>query len=165
MKDFFERVKDKVDEGISSITTKSKETIELAKLRSQLRQLEKEKEEKLKELGRLVYDMVRMDAYSEQKIIKYCPPIGEIDRKLVMTETEIKRIQEASSGGSGNYVAVCECGAGLMTNQKFCASCGRDVSGIIDQIKKPMENTRPCSSCGSEIKEMAKFCGKCGAKQ
>ena len=165
MKDFFERVKDKVDEGISTITTKSKETIELAKLRSQMRQLEKDKEDKLKELGRQVYDMVRMDVYNEQKIKQFCPPIGEIDRQLVMTEAEIRRIQEASSSGSGNYVAVCECGAGLMTNQKFCASCGRDVSGLIDQIKKPTENTKPCSTCGSEIKEMAMFCGKCGAKQ
>jgi hypothetical protein len=165
MKDFFDKIKDKVDEGISSITTKSKETIELAKLRSQLRQLEKEKEEKLKDLGRLVYDMVRMDVYNEQKIKQFCPPIGEIDRQLVMTDAEIRRIQEASSAVGENYVAVCECGAGLMTNQKFCVSCGRDVSGIIDQIKKPMENTKSCSTCGSEIKETAMFCGKCGAKQ
>lgn len=165
MKDFFERVKDKVDEGISSITTKSKETIELAKLRNQLRQLEKEKDDKLKELGRLVYDMIRMDVYNEQKIKQFCPPIGEIDRQIVMTETEIRRIQEASSPGGGNYVAQCECGAGLTANQKFCASCGRDVSGLIDQIIKPSENSKPCTICGTAIKETARFCGKCGAKQ
>ena len=165
MKDFFDRVKDKVDVGISTITTKSKETIELAKLRSQLRQLEKEKEEKLKELGRLVYDMVRMDAYNEEKIKQFCPVIGELDRQLVAVEDEIKRIHEASQSRGVNYVANCECGAAILADQKFCASCGRDVSGLIDQIKKPTENIKPCSTCGSEIKDTAKFCGKCGAKQ
>lgn len=165
MKDFFERVKDKVDEGISSITTKSKETIELAKLRSQFRQLEKDKDEKLKELGSLVYDMVRMDVFNEQKIKQVCPTIGEIDRQLVITETEIRRISEASSTGSEIFIAQCECGSGLTANQKFCASCGRDVSGLIAQVNKPTENTKLCSTCGSEIKETAKFCGKCGAKQ
>lgn len=165
MKEFFDKVKDKVDAGISTITTKSKETIELAKLRSQMRQLEKEKDEKLKEFGRLVYDMVRRDAYNEQKIKEYCPIIGEIDRQLVAVETEIKKIHEASSSGIVNYVAVCECGSGLMANQKFCASCGLDVSALVNQIKNPVENAKPCSICGSEIKEAAKFCGKCGAKQ
>jgi hypothetical protein len=165
MKDIFEKVKDKVDEGISSLTTKSKEAIELAKLRSQFRQLEKDKDEKLKELGLLVYEMVRMDIFSEQKIKQVCPAIGEIDRQLVMTETEIRRISEASSTGSAIFLGQCECGAGLTANQKFCASCGRDVSGLIAQFNKPTENAKCCSTCGSEIKETAKFCGKCGAKQ
>jgi hypothetical protein len=165
MKDFFERVKDKVDESISSITTKSKETIELVKLRSQLRLLEKDKDEKLNELGRLVYDMVRMDVFNEQKIKQVCPTIGEIDRQLVITETEIRRISEASSTGSEIIIAQCTCGAGLTANQKFCAFCGRDVSGLIAQVNKSIENKKHCSTCSSEIKETAKFCGKCGAKQ
>ncbi len=165
MKDFFERVKDKVDEGISTITTKSKEALELAKLRSQMRQLEKDKEEKISALGRLVYDMARMDAYSEEKINQFCQRLRETDRQLVLTETEIRRLQEPSLSEGGHFDGSCECGAGLTANQKFCASCGRDVSGLIDQIKKPTENSRPCSTCGSEIKETAKFCAKCGTKQ
>ena len=55
MKDFIEKVKEKVVEGISSISSKSYQSLELMKLRTKLRDLEKEKNDKINELGRLVY--------------------------------------------------------------------------------------------------------------
>lgn len=162
MKDFFEKVKGKVDEGVSAISSKSKETIELAKRRSQLRALKKEKGEKINALGRLVYDKLRNDEYSEESIREFYSEIDELDRKITGVENEIKQVQIMTSTGS---VAKCECDTDLSSNQKFCASCGKNVKEILAEAMKPAEGMKHCQSCGTEIKETAKFCGKCGAKQ
>lgn len=165
MSDFLDKVKGKVDEGISKISSKSKEAIELAQLRNQLRHLGKEKEEKINQLGRLVYDMLRKEEYEEQKIKDFYPSINAIDRQIVNVEEEIKKIQEMSASADISIVARCECGAEITANQKFCASCGRDVKEVTMQALAPQEGMKRCSTCGAEIKETAKFCGKCGAKQ
>ncbi len=165
MKDFLDKIKEKVDEGISNVSSKSKEAVELARLRSDLRHLEKEKEETINKLGNIVYDMLRRDEYNEQKIRDFYPQVSAINRQIVEVENEMRKIQEMASPDRTNIDSVCVCGTGLIANQKFCASCGRDVSGQTSQQAKVFEGIKACSSCGAEIKETAKFCGKCGAKQ
>ena len=166
MPDFFDKLKDKLDEGISTLSAKSKGAIELSKLRNQLRIQEKEKDDRLKDLGRLVYDMVRQDKYNPQEVSEFCQKIGEVDRQIVLVEEEIRKVQALSSqSGQESFITTCDCGAGLSANQKFCGGCGRDVSGLTAQADRPQEETSRCSSCGSEIKTAAKFCGKCGARQ
>ncbi|MBM4139875.1 MAG: zinc ribbon domain-containing protein [Nitrospira sp.] len=165
MSDFLDKVKGKVDEGISKISSKSKEAIELAQLRNQLRHLGKEKEEKINALGRLAYDMLRKDEYNEQRLKELYLHINEVDRQIVNVEEEIKKVQAMSASEDIGIVARCECGAGITANQKFCASCGGDVKAVTMQPSAPQEVMKRCSTCGAEIKETAKFCGKCGAKQ
>ena len=80
MAEFFEKIKGKVDEGISKISSKSKETVELAKLRNNLRNLEKEKNENISKLGILVYDMLRKDNFDEMKIKEFYGNINTIDK-------------------------------------------------------------------------------------
>ena len=125
MKDFIEKVKKKVIEGISSISSKSYQSLELMKLRTKLRDLEKEKNDKISELGRLVYDMFRRGDYSEQKIRDLFSIINVTDHQIVTTENEIKRVQETSATTGMTSIAVCECGAGLTSGQKFCSTCGK----------------------------------------
>jgi hypothetical protein len=166
MADFFDKLKDKLDEGISTLSAKSKGAIELSRLRNQLRTLEKDKDDRLRDLGRMVYDMVRLDKYQPQEVSEFCRKIGDIDRQIVLVEEEIKRAQALSSqSGQESFIATCDCGAGLSANQKFCGVCGREVSGLTVQPEHSPDKSRLCSSCGSEIKTEAKFCGKCGAHQ
>ena len=167
MKDFIEKVKKKVIEGISSISSKSYQSLELMKLRTKLRDLEKEKNDKISELGRLVYDMFRRGDYSEQKIRDLFSIFNVTDHKIVTTENEIKRVQETSATTGMTSIAVCECGAGLTSGQKFCSTCGKDVQTILTQaqVAQTTEVLKRCSTCGAEIQETTKFCDKCGAKQ
>lgn len=166
MADFFDKLKDKLDEGISTLSAKSKGAIELSRLRNQLRILEKEKDDRLRDLGRLVYDMVRLDKYHPQEVREFCLKIGEVDRQIVLVVEEIKKTQALSSqSGQESFITTCDCGAGLSAKQKFCGGCGRDVSALTLQPVLPAEETKPCTSCGFEIKAAANFCGKCGTRQ
>lgn len=166
MTDFFDRLKDKIDEGIGALSAKSQGVMELSRLRNQFRTLEKEKDDQVKELGRAVYDMSRLDKYNPQTVTELCRKIGELDRQLVLVQEEIRKVQALmSQPGQEVLAGVCDCGAGLIAQKKFCGSCGRDISGITIQPVAPAEETKCCVSCGSEIKAAARFCGKCGARQ
>ena len=165
MKDFIEKVKEKVVEGISCISSMSYRSLELMKLRTKLRDLEKEKNDKINELGRLVYDLFRRGDYSEQKLRDLFSTINVTDRQIVTTENEIKRVQETFATTGMKSIAVCECGAGLTSGQKFCSTCGKDVQKILTQAAQTTEDLKRCSTCGAEIQETKKFCDKCGAKQ
>jgi hypothetical protein len=165
MKDFIEKVKEKVVEGISSISSKSHRSLELMKLRTKLRDLEKEKNDKINELGRLVYDLFRRGDYSEQKIRDLFSTINVTDHQIVTTENEIKRVQETFATTGMTSIVVCECGAGLTNGQKFCSTCGKDVQTILTQASQTTEDLNRCPTCGAEIQETKKFCDKCGAKQ
>lgn len=161
MKDFFEKVREKVDEGISTLSSKSREAIDMVKLRSHLRELERGKEEKINELGTLVYDLLRRDVYQEQEVREAYQHIVLLDHQIVSVQDEIRKAQAASTTVSA---LSCDCGAAVGPDQKFCSSCGKDVQGIIAGAK-PTEGSKRCATCGSEIKEEAKFCPKCGTKQ
>jgi len=165
MPELFEKIKGKVDESISKISSKSKDTVELATLRSQLRNFEKEKNRKINELGSLVYDMLRRDSYDENNIKEFFSNIIQTDKNIVTLEHEIKKIQAHAEITKVNSMASCECGASFLINQKYCSVCGKHVSDIVDKTTIPSANIKACSNCGADIKQGAKFCAKCGIKQ
>lgn len=165
MPELFDKIKGKVDESISKISSKSKDTVELATFRSQLRNFEREKNRKINELGSLVYDMLRKDCYDEETIKEYFSNIIQTDKNIVTIEHEIKKIQAHAEIARANSVASCECGARLIINQKYCSVCGKNVSDIVAKTAIPAENIKLCPNCGADIKQASKFCAKCGMKQ
>ena len=142
MQDLMEKVKGKVVEAISAISSKSLNSIALMELRTKLRNLEKEKEDTINELGRLVYDLLRRNDYNDQRIKDFYSSISLIERQIETIENEIKRRQEVSATKGMTSTAVCECGAGLTSGQKFCSTCGKDVQTILDQGGQTTEGFR-----------------------
>jgi len=142
MKNFIEKVKEKVVEEISAISAKSLRSLELTKLRTKLRDLEKEKNDKINELGKLVYDLFSRNDYDEQKIRGLFSTIKVTDNQIVTTENEIKRLQETPTTTGTTSIAVCECRSGLTSGQKFCSNCGKDVQTILAKAGETTEEIR-----------------------
>ncbi len=55
MPDFFDKLREQIDAGLTKVTTKSRVTVETTRLRMQIRGIVKEKEEALARLGARVY--------------------------------------------------------------------------------------------------------------
>ncbi|WAC07932.1 MAG: zinc ribbon domain-containing protein [Thermodesulfobacteriota bacterium] len=142
MKEFIERVKEKALEGINSLSSKSYRSLWLMKLRTKVMDLEKEKNDKINELGRLVYDLFRRDEYDEPKVRGLFSAISETEHQIVTTENEIKRLEEISATTGHTSMAACECGASLTSGQKFCSNCGKEVQTILTQADQTTEESR-----------------------
>ena len=69
MADFLDKIKGKIDQGISTVNVKSKEIIEKQKIKLQISELGAEKKNVLLELGKLAHLMIE-SAGGEENIIK-----------------------------------------------------------------------------------------------
>jgi len=65
-----------------------------------------------------------------------------------------QNMMNASTPQVSRKVKICpSCGAENQLGNKFCASCGKDMSP---------KKTVACTNCGSQVPEENKFCGNCG---
>ncbi len=129
MADIFDRVRQGIDKGITTITARSKELLENSKLNSQIRTLKDQKKAALEELGNIVYVMFLKGDLDAERIKAKAAAIAELDNQTKGAEEELRRVFEETQNtlGIGKISGRCDCGAGISDGAKFCRHCGRKV--------------------------------------
>jgi NADH pyrophosphatase NudC (nudix superfamily) len=129
MADFFEKVKQGVGKGLTTVSVKSKEMVETTKIRGQIGTFQGQRKFAIEELGNIVYTMFVMGGFDEERIKGRCEAIAGIDKQIKGKEEELAqthlRAQEAL--GMPKAVAICACGAPIYESTKFCGRCGKKV--------------------------------------
>ena len=116
-----------------------------AVLKREQRALLREREERVRDLGGLVFEMFRRDRFRVELVTERCADLVAVDQRL----EELDSLLSASRRG-----LRCACGAPLAWGAHFCANCGRAVG------------SRPvvaCARCGTPLPADVKFCGSCGS--
>jgi hypothetical protein len=119
-------------------------------LRRERRALLKLREDRIRDLGGIVLEMVRRDEFREDLVYEQAAElIGMEDRlheleALLAAATTVRRTPPS---------ARCACGAPILWGQHFCANCGRPAGEAIVA----------CASCGRALSADAKYCASCGA--
>ncbi len=130
MADFLDRLRQGVGKGVTTVSVKSKEMLEVSKVNSQIADIHKQKKEALEELGNIVYTMHLNAAFDEDRLRTKSAAIGALDQQIKQKEIELTEIhvkaQEAL--GKPKPVAICACGAEIYEDTKFCGKCGARVS-------------------------------------
>lgn len=109
------------------------------------------REQRVRDLGGLVLEMVRRESFREDLVYEQCSELIGIEERiqeldaLLATATAIRRTPRA---------ARCECGAPILWGSRFCANCGRTVAAGQGSVT--------CPSCAAPIAGDAKFCPSCG---
>jgi predicted amidophosphoribosyltransferase len=114
-------------------------------LKREQRALLREREERVRDLGGLVFEMFRRDRFRVELVTERCADLVAVDRRL----EELDSLLSASRRS-----LRCACGAPLAWGAHFCANCGRAVG------------SRPvvaCARCGTPLPADVKFCGNCGS--
>ena len=93
-----------------------------SELRRERRALLSIREERLRELGGLTFEMYRRDQFNETLVVERCA-------ELVAIETRISEIDAIVSGLGlrRRQQAVCACGAPILVGARYCPSCGREL--------------------------------------
>jgi len=118
-----------------------------AALKRERRALAREREDRLRDLGGLVFEMFRRDRFRVELVADRCAELVEIDNRL----NELDALLSAASRRGG---LRCECGAPLAWGAHFCANCGRPAG------PRPVVS---CARCGAPLPAEVKFCGRCGS--
>ena len=165
MADFFDKLKEQVSAGITTVTTKSRMVVETTRLRRQMRRLAQEKKEALTQLGTRAYqEMCQRGHWEQEGMQEAVTRIQELDRSIEDLGKEITRLEALDAvtpwpaGGGEQPIATCTCGAPLPEGIKFCGTCGVNVQEIVAKAA-----TALCPHCGAGISATAKFCRSCGA--
>jgi hypothetical protein len=117
-----------------------------AALKREHRALLREREERIRDLGGLVFEMFRRDRFRVELVTERCADLVALDERL---EELVSLLAAARHGG-----LRCECGAPLPWGAHFCANCGRPVGA------RPVV---ACARCGSPLPADVNFCSSCGS--
>jgi double zinc ribbon protein len=165
MADFFDKLREQVSAGITTVTTKSHVAVETTRLRRQMRRIAKEKQAALAQFGTRAYEEIGLRGHLEQGVLQEAVKrLQELDRASEDLEKEIARLEARDAatpwpaGGGEKPIATCTCGAPLPEGIKFCGTCGVNVQEIIAKAAAAL-----CPRCGAGISATAKFCRSCGA--
>src|SRR4051795_11284028 len=90
-----------------------------AELRRERRALLQVREDRIRDLGGVVLEMYRQDAFRGGLLIELCGEVTAIEERL----RELDLVLDARRPP----VARCECGAPLFWGARFCPSCGREL--------------------------------------
>ena len=98
-----------------------------SELRRERRALLGIREDRLRELGGLTFEMYRRDQFNEALVVERCA-------ELVAIETRISEIDALVSGLGlrRRQQAICECGAPILVGARYCPSCGRPLDDDTD---------------------------------
>jgi Double zinc ribbon len=105
-----------------------------------------EREQLVRDLGGIVYEMFRLDRFRTELVTERC-------RALVALDDRIEEIDQLLTSARGRSPR-CECGAPIPWGAHFCQNCGRPAG------------PRPviaCARCGTPLPADVRFCGSCGS--
>jgi hypothetical protein len=120
------------------------------RLRREQRAILRVREERLRDLGGLVLEMHRRDAFRADLIEERCLELVGLEERLHELDT---LLMAASALRRPARAARCACGAPILFGSTFCASCGRTVS---------TGAAASCTGCGRPLAADAHFCASCG---
>ena len=119
-------------------------------LRRERRALLRRREERIRDLGGIVLEMVRRDEFREDLVYEQAAELIGLEDRLY----ELEALLTAATGvRRAPPSARCACGAPVLWGQHFCANCGRPAGDAVIA----------CASCGHALPADAKFCASCGA--
>jgi NADH pyrophosphatase NudC (nudix superfamily) len=127
--DFFDKVKQSVGKGVTTVSVKSKEMLETSKLKLQIADIQKQKKNSLEELGNIVYTMYLKSAFDEQRFRDKSAAISALDEQIKQKESELDEVRAKAQEALGKpkAVGICACGAEIHEGAKFCGNCGTKI--------------------------------------
>ena len=91
--DFFEEFGRMVSDVASDITKKTGDTLEIQKIKSNVRSLKRANERDLADIGRMVYEKFQSGEVSDMDYVTLCEEIEKRDEEIEKQEEEIVKIQ------------------------------------------------------------------------
>lgn len=143
MKDFFEDLGKFITETAGNVGKKTEEVMEVQKLKSQIRSLERSNQGDLTDLGKIIYERFRKEEAVDGELEVICEEIRK--RRMIIVAFE-KKLADMKG------VKECEnCQELIEKDMKFCPHCGAEV--------KKEEMPQECEDifAESDVSESAKM--------
>ncbi|HBF39303.1 MAG TPA: hypothetical protein DDW50_18535 [Firmicutes bacterium] len=127
MVDILDKVKQRIDKGVTVVSVKSKEMMEVAKIKNQLSVLRNQQENVLSGLGELVYQMYLQNTFNEEKIRNKCEVIALLASQIQEKEGDLKELHLRAEVALGKSFCT-TCDSELPVGAMYCSRCGEKIA-------------------------------------
>ncbi len=124
MAEFYQKVKQEIEKGISNVSIRSKEVLEDIKIKKQAENLEEQINISLRELGQEVYAMFIANLFNQEEIIQKCDSIAGLEHQLQEKKEELSLIHLQAGTALGKLYCN-NCKAKLTEGAQYCGQCGQ----------------------------------------
>ena|ERR1700681_495136 len=134
MADFFDKLKQGLNKGMTTASVRSKELLDANRAKSQISGFEQQKQNALGELGASVCAMLDGGGIDDEALKTARAAIARLEEQIKEKQQEVARIhadaQQALAGVPQALAGIsqgstCVCGATITEGAMFCGSCGR----------------------------------------
>jgi hypothetical protein len=129
MIDFLDKVKQGIDKGVTVVSVKSKEMMEVTKIKNQLGVLRNQQASAFFVLGELVYQMYLQNSFNEEKIRNKCEFIALLGCQILEREANLQQLHLQAEVALGKSFCP-SCMAELSMGAVFCSQCGEKAEDI-----------------------------------
>lgn len=131
MRNFLEDLGKRLGETAESVTNKAGEAMEIQKLKSQIRTLERENDSDLAELGLTVYDQFKSGTEVGEEAAGLCEAIQSREESIAECLQKISDVKGDSQ---------CEeCGKTVGKGMAYCPFCGHKMPEIVEEAAEEAE--------------------------
>ena len=150
---FFNEFKEKFNKAAQSVTSKTKDSMEITRLSGESRNISTEITSLYEQIGRIYVESKGADA---EALAPLCARVEELKDK--QEEIERQRMQLK------NQNRCPACGAVMPKNARFCSSCGRRMPepAAEPEAAPSVEDVVYCPECGAMLKDGDEYCAVCG---
>ena len=130
MAEFFDKMMVGINKGANSISTGSKNLMAKAKLNTEIKDAEKEKDKLAELLGKRALELYLGGTEIPEELRNFCDEMKKRDdiiaeKREKIRELEEKKDQTEEAGAAAPI--VCSCGHSNKATAKFCANCGNKL--------------------------------------
>lgn len=145
MRTFWDDFSKKIGETADTVSTKASEVVELQKIKSQIRTMERNNDNDYIELGKLIYDKFKDGEEVEEAAVGFCEAIQSREESI----TEYLAKVDALKGD-----VPCEiCGKSVTKGMAYCPYCGAKIETVGDKVKAAAETVKEKAADVTEVVE------------
>ncbi len=141
MAGFFDRMVEGINEGVNTVKENSKVFAEKTKLNSQIRDIEREKNNVIQNIGLLVYELQSSGEINIEQCSEKCDLIASLDQRIselrkTLQDLEAPKVPPVNTGYTPqpetnttavNNGVLCQCGMVNKEGARFCSKCGTQL--------------------------------------
>lgn len=94
MKDFFDDIVEKISETAECVGKKAEEVVEIQKIKSKIRGLERSNRRDLRDLGLMIYEKYQNEEMVDSEFLELCEAIEEREAVIATCESELESVHE-----------------------------------------------------------------------
>ena len=126
MADLWQDVKKSVDKLTTTINVKTKEVVQVSKVKKEIDELKSKMRSYFPALGELTYTMYSEGNFDQEKLNEKCKVIATLEEQVQQKEKELKQVYRESQEARGRrFCPFCE--AKIPDDAKFCNQCGTSL--------------------------------------